>query len=106
MGGALGDADGGGYVSKPDAGIARDADQDMRVVGQEVPAGSVVLRALVYHDTGKVFHEFMVLCSYVRRNHLDSSSLTDAGRNTDPAGFANPAPVRRAGGIPATGGMK
>jgi hypothetical protein len=48
----------------------------------------------------------VVLCSYGLAKHLDSSSLTDAGRNTDPFGFANPAPVLRAGGIPATGGMK
>jgi hypothetical protein len=46
------------------------------------------------------------MCSHGYGNHLDSSTVTDAGRITDPIGFANPAPVRRAGGVPTTGGMK
>ena len=106
MGGALGDANGGGDVSKPDSGVARDADQDMRVVGQEVPVGRGLLRVLVCHNTGRVFHEFMVLCSYGHANHFGTSSVTDTSGITDPVGFANPAPVRRAGGVPTTGGMK
>ena len=48
----------------------------------------------------------VVLCSYGRGNHPDSSSVADASRITDPVGFANPAPVHRAGGVPTTGGMK
>ena len=41
VGGALGDPDGGGDVPQPDAGVTSNADQDVRVVGQKVPAGRV-----------------------------------------------------------------
>lgn len=53
-----------------------------------------------------VFHELVVLCPYGHGSHPDSSSIADASRITDPVGFANPAPVSRAGGVPTTGGNK
>lgn len=44
----------------------------------------------------------MVLCRYGHGKHTDTSGVTDASRLTDPVGFADPAPVNRAGGVPTT----
>ena len=40
VGGALGDPDRGGDVAQPDARVTGDADEDVGVVGQKVPAGA------------------------------------------------------------------
>jgi hypothetical protein len=48
----------------------------------------------------------VVMCSYGHGKDSNSSTVADAGRITDPVGFANPASVHRAGGVPTTGGMK
>ena len=70
MGAALGDPDGGGDVAQPDSGVASHADQDMRVVRQEVPAGGGVLRDLCCCcHIGRLFHELVVLCSYGYKEH-------------------------------------
>jgi hypothetical protein len=106
VGGALGDPDGGGDVAQPNAGVTSNADQDVRVVGQEVPAGGGLLRVLRCCHIGKVFHELVVVCLYGYATHQDSSGVADASRVTDPIGFADPAPINLAGGDPTTGGKK
>jgi hypothetical protein len=103
VGGAFGDPDGGGDVAQADAGVASHANQDVSVVGQEVPAGGGPLRALLHH-TGKVFHELVILCLYGRGAHTDSSSITDSNRFTDPGRFTDPIPANRARGVHTTGG--
>ena len=50
VGGTLGDPDGGGDVPQPHAGVTSDADQDVCVVGQEVPAREPLLRVLLSHN--------------------------------------------------------
>jgi hypothetical protein len=105
MGGALGDPDGGGDVAQPNAGVTSHADQDVRVVGQKVPAGEGLLRVLRFH-TGKVFHELVIVCLYGPGTHQDSSGVADASRVTDPIGFADPGPINGAGGDPTTEGKK
>jgi len=104
VGGALGDPDGGCDVAEPDAGVASHADQDVRVVGQKVPAGGGLLRVLRCGHIGKVFHELVIMCPYGHGTHQDSSGVSDASRVTDAISFANPAPINGAGGDPTTGG--
>jgi hypothetical protein len=103
VGGALGDPDGGGDVAEPDARVTSHAHQDVRVVGQKVPAGGGLLRVLRCH-TGKVFHELVVLCLHGHGTHQDSSGVADASRVTGSISFANPAPINGAGADPTTGG--
>jgi hypothetical protein len=105
VGGALGYPDGDGDVAQPDAGVASNADQDVRVVGEEVPVRRRLLRALL-HISRKVFHELVVVCVHGQRRDPDSSSVADASSITDPVGFANPAAVDRAGGVSTTGGKE
>jgi hypothetical protein len=103
VGGALGDPDGGGDLAQPDARVTSNADQDVRVIGQKVPAGDGLLRVLRFH-TGKVFHELVITCLYGNGTHQDSSGVADASRVADPPGFADPASINSAGGNPTTGG--
>ena len=42
VGGALGDADAVGDLTQPQVGVARDAQEHVRVVGEEVEAGDAV----------------------------------------------------------------
>ena len=106
MGGAFGDAYGSSDVAQPDARVTSNADQDVRVVGQEVPAGRGSCEVLSAISAEEYFMNWWYCVSYGHGNHPDSSSVADASRITDPVGFANPAPVDRAGGVPTTGGMK
>ena len=46
------------------------------------------------------------MCLHGHETHPDSSGVADAIRFAGPVGFANTAPVNRAGGVPTTGGMK
>ena len=97
VGGPLGDPDGGGDVAEPDAGVASHADQDVRVVGQKVPAGGGLLRVLRCSHIGKVFHELVIMCPYGHGTHQDSSGVADASRVTGSVSFASPAPINGAG---------
>jgi hypothetical protein len=95
VGGAFGDPDGGGDVAQTDAGVTSDANQDMRVVGQEVPARGALLRDPFRH-TGKVFHELVIPCLRGREAHTDSSGIANPNRLTDPGRFTDPTPVKGA----------
>jgi hypothetical protein len=46
------------------------------------------------------------MCTYGHGKHSDSFSVADACCISDPGGFANPAPVDRAGGVPTSGGKE
>jgi hypothetical protein len=46
------------------------------------------------------------MCIHGHGKHPDSSRIAGAGRITDPGGFANPAPVDRAGEVTTNGGRE
>jgi hypothetical protein len=67
VGTALGDPDGSGDIAQSDAGVMGDAEEDMGVVGEEVPAASHGLRSCLPLFSRIIVHEFMLHYSQSRK---------------------------------------
>jgi hypothetical protein len=106
MGGALGDPDGPGNVTQADARIVGNAQQDVSVVREEVPA-AVWQRLPSY--SGTIIHEYRIECHQMTARGLHPFDRTGATPipKASPIPSASPipdaSPIPPASPIPAPG---
>lgn len=99
VGAALCDPDSNGDVAQPDAGVMGDADEDVGVVGEEVPATCNGPGRCLPSFSGIIVHEFMLHYSKSRKDatHACNPQITFPRGVTNSGGFADSGGVADAG---------